>query len=93
MAAPAHEDDVPANEFRVSTARLSLDWVQGELLEGVVELELARELQNFVKKNTAPHKYPRAVIFADSLPKTATGKIKRYKLREMAAEETPLHGR
>jgi len=54
--------------------------------------DLARELQDFVKKNTAFHKYPRAVIFVDSLPKTATGKIKRYKLREMAAEETPLHG-
>ena len=54
--------------------------------------DLARELQDFIKKNTAPHKYPRAVIFVDSLPKTATGKIKRYKLREIAAEETPLHG-
>lgn len=55
--------------------------------------ELGRELQDFVKKNTAPHKYPRAVIFLDSLPKTATGKIKRYKLRETAAAETPLHNR
>ena len=53
--------------------------------------ELARELQDFIKKNTSPHKYPRAVMFVDSLPKTATGKIKRYKLRETAAEETPLH--
>jgi benzoate-CoA ligase len=53
--------------------------------------ELARELQDFVKKTTAPHKYPRAVIFVDSLPKTATGKIQRFKLRERAAEETPLH--
>lgn len=49
--------------------------------------ELARELQDFVKKNTAPHKYPRSVVFVDALPKTATGKIKRYKLREMAAAE------
>ena len=55
--------------------------------------ELARELQNFIKRTTAPHKYPRAVIFVDSLPKTATGKIQRFKLRERAAEETPLHGR
>jgi len=53
--------------------------------------ELARELQDFVKNNTARHKYPRAVIFVDSLPKTATGKIQRFKLRERAAEETPLH--
>jgi len=49
--------------------------------------ELVRELQTFVKKNTAPHKYPRSVIFVDDLPKTATGKIQRYKLREMAAAE------
>ncbi len=53
--------------------------------------ELARELQDFVKKNASPHKYPRAVLFVETLPKTATGKIKRYKLRELAAEQTPLH--
>jgi benzoate-CoA ligase family protein len=53
--------------------------------------ELARELQDFVKKTTAPYKYPRAVVFVDNLPKTATGKIQRYKLRRLAAAETPLH--
>ncbi|MCY3023656.1 MAG: benzoate-CoA ligase family protein, partial [Planctomycetota bacterium] len=47
--------------------------------------ELARELQDFVKVNTAPYKYPRWVEFIDALPKTATGKIKRYVLRERAA--------
>jgi len=49
--------------------------------------ELVRELQTFVKKNTEPHKYPRSIVFVDDLPKTATGKIQRYKLREMAAAE------
>jgi benzoate-CoA ligase len=53
--------------------------------------ELAGELQDFVKKRSAPHKYPRAVAFVDALPKTATGKIQRYKLREKAAAETLLH--
>ena len=53
--------------------------------------DLERELQDFVKSTTSPHKYPRAVMFVDSLPKTATGKIKRFKLRELAAAETPLH--
>jgi benzoate-CoA ligase family protein len=53
--------------------------------------QLADELQEFVKKNAAPYKYPRAVIFVDSLPKTATGKIQRFKLRELAAQQTPLH--
>ena len=45
---------------------------------------LAHELQEFVKSNAAPYKYPRIVEFVDSLPKTATGKIQRYKLRERA---------
>ena len=53
--------------------------------------QLGRELQEFVKRNTAPHKYPRAVVFVESLPKTATGKIQRFKLRELAAATTPLH--
>jgi len=49
--------------------------------------ELVKELQTFVKTNTQPHKYPRTVIFVDELPKTATGKIQRYKLRQMAQAE------
>ena len=51
--------------------------------------ELARELQDFVKNNAAKHKYPRTVIFTDTLPKTATGKVQRYKLRKMAADDPP----
>jgi acyl-coenzyme A synthetase/AMP-(fatty) acid ligase len=42
---------------------------------------LAGELQKFVKERTLPHKYPRWVEFVTDLPKTATGKIQRYKLR------------
>jgi benzoate-CoA ligase family protein len=53
--------------------------------------ELARELQDFVRKSTAPYKFPRWVEFVDTLPKTATGKIKRYELREMAAAKTASH--
>ena len=53
--------------------------------------QLGRELQEFVKRNAAPHKYPRAVVFVESLPKTATGKIQRFKLRELGAATTPLH--
>jgi benzoate-CoA ligase len=51
---------------------------------------LAHELQEFVKHNTARHKYPRAVIFVDALPKTATGKIKRFELRDRAAADGVL---
>src|SRR5271166_1569363 len=41
------------------------------------------ELKNFVKDRLAPFKYPRAIEFIAELPKTATGKIQRFKLREM----------
>ncbi|WP_018992051.1 AMP-binding protein [Aromatoleum toluclasticum] len=43
---------------------------------------LARELQDFVKRTIAPYKYPRAVEFRDSLPRTETGKLQRFRLRE-----------
>jgi acetyl-CoA synthetase len=43
--------------------------------------ELVRELQEHVKRETAPYKYPRIIDFADELPKTASGKIKRAELR------------
>ena len=52
--------------------------------------ELAHELQEFVKSHTAPHKYPRAVVFVDQLPKTASGKIKRFELRHRAAQDRLL---
>ena len=44
--------------------------------------ELAKEIQTFVKKNTAPYKYPRLVEFVDELPKTISGKIKHNAIRE-----------
>jgi acyl-coenzyme A synthetase/AMP-(fatty) acid ligase len=43
--------------------------------------ELARELQEHCKRVAAPYKFPRIVEFADELPKTASGKIKRAELR------------
>jgi 2-aminobenzoate-CoA ligase len=43
----------------------------------------AGELQDFVKQSLAPYKYPREVVFLDSLPRTATGKVQRYRLRSM----------
>ena len=43
---------------------------------------LAEELKAFVKSRLAPHKYPRLLEFIDELPKTATGKIQRFRLRE-----------
>lgn len=43
---------------------------------------LAQELQNHVKKITAPYKYPREVEFVEALPKTVSGKIRRVELRD-----------
>jgi len=47
---------------------------------------IARELRDFVKGLLAPYKCPRTIRFIDELPKTATGKLKRYELRKMAAQ-------
>jgi acyl-coenzyme A synthetase/AMP-(fatty) acid ligase len=43
--------------------------------------ELAREIQESVKRSTAPYKYPREIHFVDELPKTVSGKIRRTELR------------
>jgi 2-aminobenzoate-CoA ligase len=53
------------------------------LVEGVVADEAtAKRLQDFVKATIAPYKYPRSIRFIDVLPKTLTGKIQRFRLRE-----------
>ncbi|MBB2484079.1 AMP-binding protein [Mitsuaria sp. WAJ17] len=44
--------------------------------------ELARQLQDYVKATIAPYKYPRAIEFLPSLPRTETGKLQRFKLRQ-----------
>jgi acyl-coenzyme A synthetase/AMP-(fatty) acid ligase len=66
------------------------DEVRGQAVRAVVVLRdghdpsdaLAGELQEHVKAATAPYKYPRIVDFADALPKTASGKIRRSVLRD-----------
>jgi acyl-coenzyme A synthetase/AMP-(fatty) acid ligase len=68
------------------------DEERGQVVRAVVVLReghepgdaLARELQEHVKAETAPYKYPRLVDFADSLPKTASGKVRRALLRDQA---------
>jgi 2-aminobenzoate-CoA ligase len=66
------------------------DAERGMIVKAVVVLrpgtelgpEPARTLQDFVKSQIAPYKYPRAIEFADELPRTATGKLQRFRLRE-----------
>ena len=48
---------------------------------------MARTLQDYVKANIAPYKYPRAVEFVGELPKTQTGKLQRFELRRKAADQ------
>ena len=64
------------------------DEVRGQVVKASIVLtegteptdELKKEIQNYVKQHTAPYKYPRVVVFRDSLPKTENGKIQRNKL-------------
>lgn len=48
--------------------------------------ELVKTLQDFVKQSIAPYKYPRAIEFVDGLPRTETGKVQRFKLRQQEHE-------
>ncbi len=71
------------------------DPIRGQVVKATVVLakgyepsdELVKELQNHVKKTTAPYKYPRIVEFVDELPKTLGGKIKRAQLREESKQK------
>jgi 2-aminobenzoate-CoA ligase len=65
------------------------DAVRGSVVKAFVVLKpptvasptLVEELQDFVKQELAPYKYPRAIEFVERLPRTETGKIQRYRLR------------
>ena len=48
---------------------------------------LMKELQDFVKAEIAPYKYPRAIEFVPALPRTETGKLQRFRLRERSREQ------
>jgi 2-aminobenzoate-CoA ligase len=66
------------------------DEERGQIVEAHVVLrneiagdaEMAKRLQEHVKATIAPYKYPRSVKFTDALPKTQTGKIQRFRLRQ-----------
>lgn len=70
------------------------DPVRGQVVKATVVLtsdyqpseELEKEIQNHVKKVTAPYKYPRIIEFVDELPKTISGKIRRVEIRSKDQE-------
>ena len=51
---------------------------------------LTKALQDYVKAAIAPYKYPRAIEFRDALPRTETGKLQRFRLRQEAAFDAGL---
>jgi 2-aminobenzoate-CoA ligase len=67
------------------------DETRGQIVKAYIVLHpgydanaaLIAELQNFVKNTVAPYKYPRAIVFTNALPRTETGKLKRFALRAM----------
>lgn len=73
------------------------DDIRGQLVKATVVLTpdyqgradeaLIKDLQTYVKENTAPYKYPRVVEFVPSLPKTVTGKIRRVEIRNRDFEK------
>ena len=68
------------------------DEIRGQVVKATIVLteeyrdksskELIKEIQTHVKETTAPYKYPRVVEFVDELPKTISGKIKHYEIRQ-----------
>ena len=66
------------------------DEIRGKVVKATIVLAkgyegsdaLVKELQNYVKKSTAPYKYPRIIEFVKDLPKTDSGKIRRVEIRD-----------
>lgn len=73
----------------------SPDPIRGEVVKAFVVLkdgktgskDLVKELQEHVKNETAPYKYPRKLEFVQTLPKTMSGKIRRVELRQQELKQ------
>ena len=91
IAAPEVEAALLAHQDVLECAVVGApDAERGRIVEAHVVLKpgvarsagLAQALQDHAKATIAPYKYPRSIVFCDALPKTATGKVQRFKLRE-----------
>lgn len=95
IAAPEVESALVAHPAVREVAVVGVpDEERGQMVKAFVVLApgfaagtaLVRELQDFVKATVAPYKYPRAIEFLAALPKTQTGKVQRFVLRQQALE-------
>jgi 2-aminobenzoate-CoA ligase len=94
IAGPEVEDALLAHPAVAECGVVSApDPERGQIVKAYVVLapeaapapELTEELQKHVKTELAPYKYPRAIEYVPSLPRTETGKLQRFRLREIAA--------
>jgi 2-aminobenzoate-CoA ligase len=94
IAGPEVEAALLAHDLVIECAVIGAnDAERGQIVEAYVVLaqgassdeETTRLLQAHVKATIAPYKYPRSIRFVDALPKTQTGKIQRFRLRDVGA--------
>lgn len=95
IAGPEVEAALLAHQHVAECAVIGIDDAErGQIVEAHVVLteaaepspETVKQLQDFVKSSIAPYKYPRSIVFTKALPKTQTGKIQRFRLRERQKE-------
>ncbi len=96
IASPEVEDALMAHPAVAECGVIGVaDEERGQIVKAYVVLRpgqaageaMPAELQQFVKQTIAPYKYPRAVEFVDALPRTATGKLQRFRLHELHREQ------
>ena len=93
IAAPEVEDALQAHPMVAECAVIGVPCPErGQIVKAFIVLRagatpdeaMVKTLQDFVKQTVAPYKYPRAVEFVTQLPRTATGKLQRFRLQNDA---------